>query len=41
MRRLVEVEPLIDLVMPLENGIAAFERAQAPGIMKVLLRPGH
>ena len=40
-RRLVDVEPLIDVVMPLAHGIAAFERAQAPGIMKVLLRPGQ
>jgi len=38
-RRLVDVDPLIDAVMPLAKGVAAFERAQTPGSMKVLLRP--
>ncbi len=38
-RGLVEVEALISDVFPLSDGLAAFRRAQAPGVMKVLLRP--
>jgi alcohol dehydrogenase len=40
-RGLVDVGMLIDDVMPLSYGVDAFARAQAPGIMKVLLRPGE
>src|SRR5439155_20704535 len=39
-RKMVAVEPLIDALLPLAQGIAAFELAQAPGVMKVLLSPG-
>lgn len=35
----VRVEPLIDAELPLEDGIAALERAGRPGALKVLLRP--
>jgi threonine dehydrogenase-like Zn-dependent dehydrogenase len=34
---LVDVEPLIHATYPLEEGRAAFERAVAPGVLKVLL----
>lgn len=34
---LVDVEPLIHDTVPLEEGLAAFERAAAPGVLKVLL----
>ena len=36
-QRLVDVEPLVHEVWPLERGVAAFERAAAPGVLKVLL----
>jgi len=36
-QRLVDVESLIDATFPLEDGLAAFERAVAPGVLKVLL----
>jgi threonine dehydrogenase-like Zn-dependent dehydrogenase len=35
--RLVDVEPLIQETLPLEHGLAAFERASASGVLKVLL----
>jgi threonine dehydrogenase-like Zn-dependent dehydrogenase len=35
--RLVDVEPLIQETLPLEHGLAAFERASAPGALKMLL----
>jgi alcohol dehydrogenase len=35
---LVDVEPLIHQVFPLDEGLAAFERAAAPGVLKVLLK---
>jgi threonine dehydrogenase-like Zn-dependent dehydrogenase len=38
-RKLVDVESLISDCMPLSAGIAAFERAQADGVLKVLLDP--
>jgi alcohol dehydrogenase len=41
LRGLVDVGILIDEVMPLSRGVEAFARAQAPGVMKVLLRPGE
>jgi len=37
-RRLVDVESLIEAVYPLEQGVAAFERAAQCGALKVLLR---
>ena len=37
---LVEVEPLIDAVYPLDEGLAAFERAATRGTLKVLLSVG-
>ena len=37
--RLVDPTPLIQARYPLEEGLAAFERAGAPGVMKVLLEP--
>jgi alcohol dehydrogenase len=37
-RGLVDVESLISEVRPLSDGVAAFERAQAAGVLKVLLR---
>lgn len=37
-RGLVEVEPLISAVYPLEEGLAAFERAATKGTLKVLLK---
>lgn len=39
-QRLVEVEPLIHASYPLDEGIAAFEKAVAPGVLKVLLTAG-
>ena len=36
-QRLVEVEPLIHATFPLAEGLAAFEKAVAPGVLKVLL----
>jgi threonine dehydrogenase-like Zn-dependent dehydrogenase len=36
-QRLVEVEPLIHATFPLDEGLAAFEKAVAPGVLKVLL----
>lgn len=36
-RGLVDVEPLISDVFPLSDGVQAFARAQAPGVLKVLL----
>lgn len=35
----VSVEPLISGTFPLEEGVAAFERARERGVLKVLLRP--
>ncbi len=37
--RRVAVEPLVSADYPLGDGVAAFERAAAPGTLKVLLRP--
>jgi alcohol dehydrogenase len=37
-QRLVDVEALIHETLPLEAGPAAFERAAAPGVLKVLLK---
>jgi alcohol dehydrogenase len=39
-QRLVEVEPLIQATYTLDEGLAAFERAVAPGVLKVLLSTG-
>lgn len=36
---LVDVEPLIDAVYSLDQGIAAFDRAQTKGVLKVLVKP--
>ncbi len=36
-QRLVEVEPLIHARYSLDNGLAAFEQAKAPGALKVLI----
>jgi threonine dehydrogenase-like Zn-dependent dehydrogenase len=36
---LVDVEPLIHETFSLEDGLAAFERAAVPGVLKVLLAP--
>jgi alcohol dehydrogenase len=36
-QRLVEVEPLIHATFPLADGLAAFDKAGAPGVLKVLL----
>jgi threonine dehydrogenase-like Zn-dependent dehydrogenase len=36
-QRLVDVEPLIQATFPLDEGLAAFEHAVAPGVLKVLL----
>lgn len=36
-QRLVDVAPLIHATYPLAEGLAAFERAVAPGVLKVLL----
>ncbi len=36
-QRLVDVEPLIQATFPLDDGLAAFEQAAAPGVLKVLL----
>ncbi|RME72019.1 MAG: alcohol dehydrogenase [Chloroflexi bacterium] len=36
-QKLVDVEPLIHAVYPLDDGLAAFEQAAAPGVLKVLL----
>ncbi|HLG73191.1 MAG TPA: alcohol dehydrogenase catalytic domain-containing protein [Chloroflexota bacterium] len=35
----VDPRPLISAVYPLEEGLAAFDRAQQPGVLKVLLKP--
>jgi alcohol dehydrogenase len=37
--RLVDVQPLIMATYPLEQSLAAFERAQSKGALKVLIRP--
>lgn len=37
----VHVTDLLSEVLPLEDGVRAFELAQAPGVLKVLLRPGR
>ena len=39
-QRLVEVESLIHATYPLDEGLAAFEQAIAPGVLKVLLAIG-
>jgi alcohol dehydrogenase len=36
---LVDVERMIDVTLPLEQGLAAFERARAHGTLKVLVAP--
>jgi len=36
--RQVDVTSLLSEVLPLEEGVRAFEVAQAPGVVKVLLR---
>ena len=36
-QRLVDVEPLIHATFRLDEGVAAFEQAAAPGVLKVLL----
>jgi hypothetical protein len=36
-QRLVEVESLTHATYPLNEGLAAFEQAAAPGVLKVLL----
>ena len=36
-QRLIDVGSLVDSVYPLDDGLAAFERAQKPGVLKVLL----
>jgi threonine dehydrogenase-like Zn-dependent dehydrogenase len=38
-RRLVDTRPLVDARYSLEEGLAAFEEAARPGVLKVLLRP--
>ena len=35
----VQVEPLIETVYPLADGLAAFDHAARPGALKVLLAP--
>jgi threonine dehydrogenase-like Zn-dependent dehydrogenase len=39
-QRLVDVEALVDSVYPLRDGLAAFDRARTPGVLKVLLSTG-
>lgn len=39
-QRLVDVEPLIHATFPLDKALAAFDRAIAPGVLKVLLSTG-
>ncbi len=39
-QRLIDVEPLVDSVYPLSEGLAAFARARTPGTLKVLLSAG-
>lgn len=39
-QRLVEVEPLIHATFPIDEGLTAFEKAVAPGVLKVLLTTG-
>jgi len=36
-QRLVNVEPLLHAVFPLDDGLAAFEKSATPGVLKVLL----
>ena len=36
-QRLVDVESLIHDIFSLDDGLAAFERAAAPGVLKILL----
>ena len=36
-QRLIDVEPLIHHTFPLSDGLAAFQQAAAPGVLKVLL----
>lgn len=38
-RKAVEVRALITRIMPLDDGVAAFERCTHPGTIKILLRP--
>jgi threonine dehydrogenase-like Zn-dependent dehydrogenase len=35
----LRVEPLLDEIRPLSDGLAAFERAGRPGALKLLLKP--
>ncbi len=37
----VDVTRMVSAVLPLEKGVEAFERAAAPGVLKVLLRVAH
>ncbi|MCS6802573.1 MAG: alcohol dehydrogenase catalytic domain-containing protein [Chloroflexota bacterium] len=37
--RRIEVTPLLTAIYPLDEALAAFQRAQAPGVLKVALRP--
>ncbi|MEW5958381.1 MAG: alcohol dehydrogenase catalytic domain-containing protein [Chloroflexota bacterium] len=39
-QRRVDVEPMIHAAYPLDEGLVAFERAGAPGVLKVLLSAG-
>ena len=36
-QRLIDVESLVHATYPLDEGVVAFERAAAPGVLKVLL----
>lgn len=38
-RKAIEVRSLVSRIVPLEEGVAAFERCSQPGVLKVLLRP--
>jgi threonine dehydrogenase-like Zn-dependent dehydrogenase len=36
-QKLVDIEPLIHATFSLDDGLTAFERAAAPGVLKILL----
>ena len=36
----VDPLPLIEAIVPLEQGVSAFERAARPGVLKILIKPG-
>ena len=36
----IQVAPMIDCTYPIDEALKAFERAQAPGVLKVLLEMG-